>query len=241
MDKATNDILEKVKKLMALGNSPSEAEAASALEKARVLLARYGLSLADVKTQSSEIVQNVILEKKRLRAWESHLIHVICNCTFTQAIHAQRNGIGQVLIIGRELNTLAAADLFTYLHLAVLKLSRSHSDQVGHLDSFRHGLVHRIGERLTDASAGKEETGGPWAGQSSNESGKSTENTDTAPSDRQLTIQMAKTAYKENQDYIEETFGKTTTKKVGRSVDSDSYHKGRTVGDNVSLNRQIFK
>ena len=100
MDKATADILAKVKKLMALGSSPSEAEAASALSKRRrTLLARYGLSLADVDTHSGEVVEGVLLEKKRLRSWESQLIYVITVTTFTQALHVSRGGVAQVLLI----------------------------------------------------------------------------------------------------------------------------------------------
>jgi len=267
MDKATDEILAKIKKLMALGASPSEAEAASALEKARVLLARYGLSLADVETHSPDVVEGILLEKKRLRPWESQLIFVISNCTFTQALHVRRGDVGQVLLIGRELNTLAAADLFKYLHLVVLKLGRAHSGKVAHLESFRRGVVERIGERLTDASAGREEAGGIWAapetepdggqratgrnGQAGEPDGDLLDagllpagpapaaESGTNASDRQLTIQMSRTAKRENADFIEGKYGKTKTKRVGRRVDAASYYRGRTAGDGVSLNRQI--
>ena len=242
-DTANADILEKIKKLMALGSSPSEAEAASALEKARVLLARYGLSMADVETHSPDVVEDVLLEKKRLRSWESHLIYVVSSTTFTQALHVERAGVGQVLLIGREVNTLAAAELFSYLHLVVLKLGRAYSDQVAHLESFRLGAVQRIGERLTDLNAGYTDSLGPWA------SGKPAttasayadpaEHGETIPTDRALTVQMAKTADQENRSYIAEKYGKTKTKRAGRRVDAESFHKGRTAGNTVSLNRQL--
>jgi hypothetical protein len=162
----------------------------------------------------------------------------------------QRGGIGQVLLIGRELNTLAAADLFGYLHLVVLKLGRAHSEEVAHLESFRCGVVVRLGERLEDLSEGAEEDGGPWAGkQMENETG---ENGETArqdapaqsgptgvPADRQLAVQMSKTAERENKAFIDDKYGKTRTKRVGRRVDAESYHRGRRAGDTVSLNRQI--
>ncbi len=248
MDKATSDILAKVKKLMALGASPSEAEAASALEKARVLLARYGLSLTDVASHSPDVVEGVLLEKKRLRSWESHLIQVVALCTFTQALHVHRGDIGQVLLVGRELNTLAAKDLFTYLHLVVLKLGRAHSSEVAHLESFRRGVVQRIGERLTEASAGMEEEGGIWASQtterngdskSGGEKGGEADGNAAAPSDRQLAVQMSATAARENKDFISGKYGKTSTKRVGRQVDASSYHRGRAAGEGVSLNRQL--
>src|SRR5574344_1499967 len=101
MQKANDEILAKVKKLMALGESPSEAEAASALEKARTLLARHGLSIADVEAKESEVTESVLLEKKRLRKWEAHLVFVVCESTFTQALHVTRGDDSRVLIIGR--------------------------------------------------------------------------------------------------------------------------------------------
>ena len=221
MNKATQDILEKVKKLMALGSSPSEAEAASAVAKARELLARHGLSLTDVEAHSPEIVEGVLLEKQRLRSWESQLIHVITLATFTQALHVRRGKNSHVLLIGREVNTIAAANLFEYLHLVVLKLGRAHSSKVAHLESFKCGVVQRIGERLAyDADKPQ------------NDDVKNSE-------ERSLVPLMNKTAEKENKDFIAGKYGKTSTKKTGRRVDAESYHQGIKAGENVSLNRQL--
>jgi len=250
MDKATADILAKVKKLMALGSSPSEAEAASALEKARTLLARYGLSVSDVETHSSDVTEGVLLEKKRLRSWESQLIYVITVTTFTQALHVSRGGVSQVLLIGREINTLAAAELFAYLHLVVLKLGRAHSGSVTHLESFKMGVVQRIGERLNDMSLDDSSQLGPWASKEAGSRAKaangknasekpSTAIRETVADDRQLAVQMTETASKENKSYIAEKYGKTKTKRAGRRVDAASYYRGIAAGDGVSLNRQI--
>ena len=228
MQKANDEILAKVKKLLALGESPSEAEAASALEKARCLLARYGLSMSDVEAATSLVTEGTLLEKRRLRKWEAHLVYVVTQATFTQAIHVSRGDSGKVLIIGREVNVAAAVELFAYLHLAVLKLGRAHGDRVAHLESFKMGAVHRIGERLSDGWAPDESTG----------EGKGTQG-DAAPEDRQLTVQMERTASRENKAYIDEKFGKTKTKRTGGNVDAHSFHQGRAAGETVSLNRQL--
>ena len=84
----------------------------------------------------------------------------VAQCTFTQALTVQRGEIRQILIIGREINTRSAAELFAYLHKAVLILARAHSSRVEHLDSFRIGAVIRIGERLAELGEGTEEAGG---------------------------------------------------------------------------------
>jgi len=232
MDKANNEILEKVRKLLALSTSPSEAEAASALAKAQELLARYGLGMADVSTQDPEVTEDVLLEKKRLRKWESSLIHTVSTCTFTQALHLQGPSGGKVVLIGRELNTQAAKELFAYLHITVLKLGRAHSDQVAHLESFRFGLVQRLGERLSELSRGSEQSGGPWAGSSSSSPAEETES-------RALTVRMVQTSTRENKEYINRKYGKLKTKARGCRVDPGSYHQGRSAGDGVALNRQI--
>lgn len=231
MDTTTQDILEKVKKLMALGTSPSEAEAASAIEKAREILARHGLSMTDVETHLPEIVEGVLLEKQRLRSWEARLIHVIARATFTQALHIKRGKNSHVLLIGREVNTIAAKNLFDYLHLVTLKLGRAHSSKVAHLESFKCGVVQRIGERLrynaeedkdkkTDATIVK------------HKEAKISE-------EKSLVPLMDKTAEKENTDFIAQKYGKTSSRRTGRSVDAQSYYMGIKAGEKVSLNRQI--
>ncbi|MCD1655474.1 DUF2786 domain-containing protein [Treponema zuelzerae] len=223
MDKAAGDVLDKVKKLMALGASPSEAEAASAIEKARLLLARHGLTLTDLEAHDPEIVEGVLLEKKRLRSWESMLIQVVARATFTQALHVRRGDCAQILLIGREVNTAAAENLFEYLYLIVLKLGREHSSQVAHLESFKCGVVERIGERLIESIAGEEADA----------------KAQSPDGEKALALRMDKTAEKENKNFIENKYGKTGSKRIGRRVEAESYLRGRTEGGKVSLNRQI--
>lgn len=95
---------------------------------------------------------------------------------------------------------------------------------------------------MADLSSGTEESGGPWAGNA--QAGKTMAKTGAdEPADRQssrqLTVQMTRTTERENKAFIADKYGKVKTKKVGRRVDAASYHKGRAVGENVSLNRQI--
>lgn len=229
------EILGKVRKLLALGASPSEAEAASALEKARVLLARYGLSVTDLDAQEPQVSEGVLLEKKRLRTWESHLIHVISRSTFTQPLHIKDSQGSRIVLVGRDINLQAARDLFDYLHRVVLITGRAHSGSVAHLESFKTGMVTRIGERLEDTGKGSEEAGGPWAGSSP----PGARHREPETGDRALVIKMSAEAEKENARFVQEKYGSTKTKRVGRRVDAESYHRGRAAGEGVSLNRQL--
>lgn len=255
-DRPSEEILAKVRKLLALGESPSEAEAASALAKARSLLARHGLSLEDVRPERDDIVESAILEKRRLRAWESHLVAVVTEATFTRALHVTAAGSSRVLIVGREVNTGAAKALFEYLHLVVLKLGRANGERVAHLESFKLGVVHRIGERLAAGEEGVSGTSGPWTANDGTEGDRAEARTDASdrasrlsadqkdacdPDDRQLTVQMARAASRENDAYIADKYGKTKTKRTGRRVEPDSFYRGRAAGDAVSLARQLAK
>jgi hypothetical protein len=238
MEQASEELLAKVRKLMALGESPSEAEAASALEKARTLLARYGLSLSDVDTKESEVTESVLLEKKRLRKWEAHLVFVVCESTFTQALHVTQGDASRVLLIGREVNAVSAAELFAYLHLVVLKLGRTHGKDVNHLESFKLGVVSRIGERLHADDLKASDNGRTH---STNDDRTTTGRAGDNPvaSDREVAVIMTQTSKRENSAYIADRYGKTKTKRTGRRVDAESYYAGRAAGDGVSLNRQI--
>ena len=240
MERPSDEILSKVRKLLALGESPSEAEAASALAKAQSLLARYGLSVQDVKDECPEVVESSILEKKRLRAWESHLVAVVTKATFTRALHVTLSGTSRVLIIGRPVNAAAAAELFCYLHLVVLKLGRSAGERVAHLESFKLGVVHRVGERLASNEPGVAGDEGAWTANSETRSAESSQGGFRPNAeDRQLAVAFSLETSKENDAYISDKYGKTKSKRVGRRVEPHSFHAGRAAGDTVSLARQI--
>ena len=225
MDAAQTQILEKVKKLLALASSPSEAEAAAALDKATVLLAKHGLSLAEVQ-EGAEVQESVLLEKQRLRGWESALIYVICQATFTEALHYRSQAGGRILLIGREVNIVTARELFGYLHRLILVLGRAHSPGLAHVESFRQGIVHRIGERLAARNAA--------------DSAAAPDRTTRADLATTALILRADTAARaENQAFIKQKYGSTSTRKSGRRVEADSYHRGRAVADSISLDQQI--
>ena len=235
MDTVQTQVMEKVKKLLALAKSPSEAEAASALAKASVLLAKYGLSMAEVQREE-DVQEAVLLEKKRLRVWESILVSVICKATFTTPLHYRTGAAGRLLLIGREVNIATARELFAYLHRLILILGRAHSPQIAHVESFRQGLAYRIGERLA-VQYGTETDSGPGT----NAVPGTNAAADNAAEDetRALIVRADATAKVENDGYIQEKYGKTNTRKVGRRVEPDSYYRGRAVGDTVNLDKQI--
>lgn len=238
MDALQTQVLDKVKKLLALAKSPSEAEAAAALAKASVLLAKYGLSIAEVQ-QEEDVQESVLLEKKRLRAWESALVAVICKAAFTEALHYRTQTVGRILLIGREVNIITARELFGYLHRQILILGRAHSPSIAHVDSFRQGLVQRIGERLAEQY--REDQGLEQRTDKAQRKGKDQKEAEaeSGSTTTALVMQADAAAHIENHEFIKQKYGKTTTRRTSRRVEADSYYRGRAVGDTVNLDKQI--
>ncbi len=218
-EKDNKIIFEKIKKLIALSDSPNEAEAASALAKVHLLLAKHGLSMTDISSHDSKntVIERSILDKKRLRNWESALLSTIMNATYTEAVH--KPGEGKVYIIGRDINVNAAENLFQYLHETITRISRKYNPVVRHPDSFRYGMVVNINERLKKMNA--DET--------------------ASEDEKQLVLSMEGKTRSENSGYLEETYGTVRKKRVNNRVDPESYGLGQKVGNKISLSRQIKK
>lgn len=212
-------IIDKVKKLISLSESPNEAEAASALSKAKILLAKYGLEMSDCHKNNIDIGEKVLLKGKRIRSWKTQLIACVLSSTFTQALHITNGAEGKIVLIGREENITAAYNLFDYLVNAISATSNNYKGVVRHLDSFRTGMVTAIQKRLEEQN--------------------NTQN--TMSKEKALVISMKTTADRENKEYLNENYGKTKSKKVNRNVDSNSFGLGQAVGGEISLHDQIKK
>ena len=218
MEKDKKIIFEKIEKLLALSESPNEAEAAAALAKVQILLARHGLSMSDMETgNKSSVTEKSILNKKRLRNWESALLATVMKATYTEAVHKPAEG--KVYIIGREINVTAAENLFSYLHATIKRISRKYNPVVRHADSFRYGMVVKINERLKTID----------------------DEHNTDKNEKQIVVSMKGKTDSENSDYLADTYGKVKRKRINNRVDPESYGLGQKVGNKVSLNRQIKK
>lgn len=62
-------IANKIKKLLALSQSPNEAEAIAASQKAQELLTRHNLSMADLADSSQEDVEQYEVSSQRFLEW----------------------------------------------------------------------------------------------------------------------------------------------------------------------------
>jgi hypothetical protein len=195
------------------------------------LLARHGLELHGLDLQDPRdldpedlagipeetVSEAVLLQRLRIRAWETVLLTAVGNATFTDVLHYRSKTQGKILLIGREINIISAKELFFYLHQVILVAGRAHKGQVLHVDSFRRGMAQRIAQRLTIKNHPESQ----------------------GIDSKDLVVQMRQLSDRENKGYIKDKFGKTGKKRSGRKVEWGSYQKGLDEGQRVSLDRQI--
>jgi hypothetical protein len=159
------EVLAKVRKLFELSNSPNEHEAALAAAKARELLARYNLSIADLPTDdvksALEPTEASVLVGKSVRNWVKGLLFHVAEGFECQHIIRRRNGRSTVLsFIGTPADAQVAVYTFQFLYRqldrfverALPKLKRENRDWS--TSSLKHayldGAVKRVGERFRE-------------------------------------------------------------------------------------------
>ncbi|MFH0822235.1 MAG: DUF2786 domain-containing protein [Pseudomonadota bacterium] len=164
-----HEVLEKVRKLFELGRSPNENEAALAAAKARELLTRYNLSVADLPMDKMrnalEIAEQAVIVGKTLKNWvKGLLVHVADGFECQHLIRRRSDGNPPLLtFIGAETDAQVAVYTFLFLfgelnHMADEALPALKSRNKGwHGGSLRFayldGAVRRIGERFKEKSA----------------------------------------------------------------------------------------
>jgi len=157
------EVLSKVRKLFELSNSPNENEAALAASKARELLARYNLTIADLPkddlqsaiapTEASVGVGRVV------RNWVKGLLIHVANGFECQHIIRRRHGCNTILsFIGAPADAEVAVHTFQFLYRlldrlvdrALPRLKRENRGWSTNALKYAYldGAVKRIGERF---------------------------------------------------------------------------------------------
>lgn len=85
-DEATEKILDKVKKLLALGASANENEAHLAMERVRQLYAKHNLENMKSLSQEDFVHQVITHGKKRFEPWELRTIHILAEHFFVKPL-----------------------------------------------------------------------------------------------------------------------------------------------------------
>jgi len=164
-------VLAKVQKLFALGTSPNQAEAESAVAKAHELLARYNMSLKDVSVDDKEFVQEALFEGKTNRpSWQRDMAHIIADHFMVTMIsvrygnHAENHSYGMAMgnnirtfkIVGDPANVEMASYavsflVATYKRLgdAYIKVYKKELKEEYDVDNFQSLIGHLVKARTS--------------------------------------------------------------------------------------------
>jgi hypothetical protein len=117
-------IKSKIRKLLALGTSSNEHEAATAIAKAEKLMKLYHLNNSDVAF-TQEVV-SVEAQNEVIPEWENQLLSACC---YPHNCHVVLTESGDAIITGRPQNVEISKLMFAYLKDTVTRLAKD-SDQL---------------------------------------------------------------------------------------------------------------
>lgn len=223
-------IRDRIKKMLALGNdkSATEAEAASALDMAAALMARYNIQI-DASTN--------LADKEVIRGrWISHehLFHRLCGnaAAFLYNCQVITSGPQSFQFVGRTHNIDAAYDTYQYIveqveHLYKVNLPKgmSKSDRANYRRTFKFACAGRVYHRASEIVSSYK--------QSSN-----AQSMEKIGSNVLVVVESLKQQLEEVSNFMGSIDGLRPGKPVRHKFGSGS-GAGNRAGDKVNLNRQL--
>lgn len=222
-DEATERMLEKVRKLLALASSSNEHEALAAMARVRELYARYNLEQVQSQERSEFYHLTITRKSKRLETYEKKIIGILVGHFFVQVIAGQTYdaAIGDryrsIEIIGSRESVLMAEYVYHFL----LQQSEMLVKNAGPLSrvskkSYRLGVLTGFAQKLSM----QEET----------QNSQSTLG-------RAL---MVLNSDKKRDRYISEVYPRLRTLTSARQrIDRSAYSQGQVEGRKINLNKPI--
>ena len=229
-------IIDRIKKLIALAQNAgaSENEAATAMQKAQDMLARYNLSIEQVSItkQEADIIEERLVESNFQYIWIRDLVKSIGRLYFCRGFILNDNKKKVCCFAGQPHNVAIAKDMLTYLvdtinRLKKIKCIEANVENSLHRNwqwSFSLGAAKRLAERLNTMYTES------YQKQTVSSSGE------TLPALKSL----YDVALNNVNDWLKAKY--VTGSKLGGNTQAPvaaGYHAGRQEGDKISLNNQI--
>lgn len=127
------NVIEKVKKLLAIANKSNyPEEAMSAMLKAQEFMAKHGIESLDLETETQEKVANdsIIEENKRIIWWKKDLVNIVAeNFRCHPYILKYKGHSANVCIIGLEDDVKLAREVYLYAVEAIKYHSKRYADK----------------------------------------------------------------------------------------------------------------
>jgi len=221
MDTDQKAVIEKIKKVLALAQSNSEAEAETAMRMAHDLLKKYNLTMDQVNDIEIDFVNEVAEEGSRARNWKKFLIEAVAKYNFCGAYIHTVQSAGNIRattkyslrLVGKEVNVSCSKIMYTYLTDTIDRFAKTHyGEGKESIEAYKVGIAHALSDRLRNLRAYEEA------------------NTEC----RALVLK---------EDAAVRNFFKKanmTTSKVNTNIkDAYAYQQGRKDGETISLNAQV--
>jgi len=144
-------IIKKIKKLLALSQSPNKSEATLASLKANELLIKYNLKHDDVKEDESKIMSINVSSGKREKPWRIILINAVADVNFCKFLLVGTLDGYRFDLIGKHHNVIIAKSIYEYLEKTITRLSLKKirkNAKLKYRESFKYGMATEIGMRL---------------------------------------------------------------------------------------------
>lgn len=219
-------LVEKVRKLLALAESPNENEAALAAEKAQEFMLRHGIDMAQVAASGGRTtisVDEAHMTGVPVDPWRRSLLHVIGESMGGRIVYQNDSRkYGQFWVFAPSGTAQSIVDLYGYLEGTLVTLSAtataSRTETWVHgrtwRRSFLAGAVSRIGARLKQRRREIESEG-----------------------DTSTALVVLRTAVDE---HVTDRFPRLRKSSTSGTFDRDAYGHGAAAGGNVSLGgRQV--
>lgn len=222
----TNKILERVKKMVALGNDAgaTEAERETALRMAYNLLAKYNLSMADLPEDDSTEArerQDVVISADR---WARSLAQAVAKLFFCRYFYSGTgtSGKDKHCFVGRQSNCITARYMAEFLIKSVKReaTARYKSPTTPQGRSFCVGTVDSIRKRVEEMIK---------------------TDTESTPGTALVLVSLHQREADANQKWLDnEGLSLTTAKaRADNSLRAGAFYEGREYGKTVSLNQQV--
>lgn len=133
-------ILNKIRKVLALTQSPYQEEAQAALLKAQELMMQYGLSMAEVKEddiETKKVIDDCILQKRRNTWYEKYLAAVIGNNFRCHPYFTPGRGI---YFIGLKSDVEIAREVYLYALSVMLFLANEYLKKLKDQMAYKKGI-----------------------------------------------------------------------------------------------------
>jgi predicted SprT family Zn-dependent metalloprotease len=162
-DEASEKMLEKVRKLLALASSGNEHEAVLAMNRVREMFAKYNLEQAALEKNSEFVHVAISTGRKRLEIFERKILGILTEHFFVQVLLGQTFEPAKaehhrlIEIIGTRENAAMAEYVYHFLRqqsaVLVDELAKARGEKLSRIakKSFRLGILSGFGDKLRAA------------------------------------------------------------------------------------------